>query len=40
MNDIWGTDFVWINLNKMIVATVVKIVLTLARSKMEKNVIG
>ena len=40
MNDILGTDFVRINLNKMIVATVVKIVLTIATSKTEKNVIG
>ena len=40
MNDICSTDFVRINLNKMIVVTVVKIVLTLATSKMEKNVIG
>ena len=40
MNDIWGTDFVRINLNKMIIAAVVKIVLTIATSKKEKNVIG
>ena len=40
MNDICSTDFVRINLNKMIVAAVVKIVLTPATSKMEKNVIG
>ena len=40
MNDICGTDFVRINLKKMIVATAVKIVLTLATSKIEKNVIG
>ena len=40
MNDICSTDFVRINLNKMIFATVVKIVLTLATSKMEKNIIG
>ena len=37
MNDICSTDFVRINLNKMIFATVVKIVLTLATSKMGKK---
>ena len=40
MNDIFSTDFVRINLNEMIFATVVKIVLTLVTSKMEKNIIG
>ena len=37
MNDICSTDFLRINLNKMIVATVVKIALTQTRSKMEKK---
>ena len=37
MNDICSTDYIWINLNKVIVATVVKIALTRTRSKMEKK---
>ena len=40
MNDICSTAVVRINLNKMIFVTVVKIVLTLATSKMEKNIVG
>ena len=40
MNDICSTDFVRINLNKMIFATVEKIALTLATSKMEKNIVA
>ena len=37
MNDICSTDYLWINLNKVIVATVVKIALTRTRSKMEEK---
>ena len=37
MNDIYSTDFVRINLNKFIVVVTVEIELTLATSKVEKN---